>query len=213
MEIYTIGHSNLAIETFIDLLQKHDITALGDVRSHPYSRYLPHFNKTELKEELMKVGINYAFLGQELGARPNKEDCYIDGKAVYERIAATDDFGRGIKRILTGVKKYKIALMCAEKDPITCHRAILVCQHLQNTGLDILHIRQDGELETHKHLEDRLLKLYNFQHPSIEEEIVQLNLFNNEDTVESRESLVEQAYQLQGDKIAYVVNSKEDEQE
>lgn len=120
-ELFTIGHSNLSIEAFISLLQRYGITAIADVRSHPYSRYLPHFNKSELEVALQNVGIEYRFLGRELGARPNDLSYYVDGKAPYEKIAATQVFEQGIKRLLKGVETNKIALMCAERDPITCH--------------------------------------------------------------------------------------------
>ncbi|NES98773.1 MAG: DUF488 domain-containing protein [Desertifilum sp. SIO1I2] len=114
MELYTIGHSDRSIETLIGLLKQYDIAALADVRSHPYSRYLPHFNQSSLKTRLQTAGIQYVFLGRELGARPSNSEYYIEGKALYEKIAATELFSQGIQRLLTGLKTYKIALMCAE---------------------------------------------------------------------------------------------------
>jgi uncharacterized protein (DUF488 family) len=209
MELLTIGHSNHSIETFITLLQRHKVTALADVRSHPYSRYLRHFNQAELKSALLTTGIRYVFLGRELGARPNDPSCYVDGKAVYENIAATKEFAEGIQRILTGVENYKIALMCAEKDPVTCHRAILVCQHLRQSNIDIKHILKTGELETHDALEERLLDLHNLKPKEVSKQ-VQLSLFNDvqlDDTLTSKSSLEEllkEAYKLQGFQIAYV---------
>ena len=140
MKLFTVGHSNHTIEEFITLLQKHGVTAVADVRSHPYSKYLPHFNQKLLKASLSDAGIRYVFLGKELGARSNNPNCYVDGKAVYEKIASTKEFNDGIQRILKGAESYNISLMCAEKDPITCHRAVLVCQHLRESNLDINHI-------------------------------------------------------------------------
>lgn len=154
-ELFTIGHSNLSIEAFISLLQQHGITAVVDVRSHPYSRYLPHFNKSEIQASLQNTGIEYRFLGRELGARPNDPICYVDGKAPYEKIASTQLFKQGIKRLLKGANNYRIALMCAERDPITCHRSILVCQHLREFELNINHILTDGNLEPHEAFEER----------------------------------------------------------
>ena len=208
-QLFTIGHSNHSIDDFITLLQTHGITAVADVRSHPYSRYLPHFNKSELEAALQHVGIEYRFLGQELGARPNESSCYVDGKALYEKIAATPLFARGIKRLINGVKTHRIALMCAERDPITCHRSILVCQHLRNFDIKINHILNDGSLESHNALEERLLKLHGLEQ-SLSSQVIQLSLFeipelpdkaNNSLTPEER---LQQAYQRQGDKIAYV---------
>ena len=158
MELFTIGHSNHSIEGFLLLLEQHGITAVADVRSHPFSRYLPHFNKSEITASLSAAGIQYVFLGQELGARPEDLSCYdTGGKALYDRIAATPLFAAGIQRLLKGAANYKISLMCAEKDPITCHRTILVCHKLKEFHLQINHILSDGSLESHQDVEARLL--------------------------------------------------------
>jgi len=200
MQLFTIGHSNHSIKTFIELLKKHEITALADVRSRPYSRYLPHFCQVQLKDYLERDHIRYIFLGEELGARPEDQSCYVDGKAIYEKIAATDLFTDGVRRILKGVKsRYRIALMCAEKDPITCHRAILVCPHLKEYDLDIQHIKPNGQLESHLELEERLLNRHGFKG------VIQSSLFDlvphNDLT---REDQLIEAYTKQGDEIAYV---------
>lgn len=212
-ELFTIGHSNHSIDAFIALLQQHGITAVADVRSHPYSRYLPHFNKSELEAALQNAKIEYRFLGQELGARPNDPSCYVDGKAPYEKIAATQFFEKGIKRLLKGTENYKIALMCAERDPITCHRSILVCQHLRTFDLKINHILTDGNLESHGALEERLLTLHGLNQAE-PPEATQLSLFEYQplqDELENQKPLEErlkEAYQRQGDKIAYVEKDK-----
>lgn len=202
MELFSIGHSNHEIDAFISLLQKHRVTAVADVRSHPYSRFLSHFNRSSLQEFLAKEGIQYVFLGRELGARPSNPDCYINGKAVYERIALTDAFHQGIKRLQKGLKKHKISLMCAEKDPLTCHRAILVCQHLRDLDIPINHILKNGDLESHEHLEDRMLVKHGFRDFGDSQE-VQLSLFSPQ-ILPTREECLSQAYRLQGDEIAYV---------
>lgn len=206
MELFTIGHSNHTIEGFISLLQQHGVTALADVRSHPYSRFSPHFNRAALKEALAREEIRYVFLGQELGARPNNRECYVDGKAVYEKIAATGTFRQGIQKVVKGLKKHRIALTCAEKDPLTCHRAILVCQHLRYFNLHINHILKNGDLESHSHIEERMLAKYGFtKFAEAQEEPVQLSLFDQELTnFPTREKCLEKAYKLQGDEIAYI---------
>ena len=207
-KLFTIGHSNHSIEAFIALLKKHEITALADVRSHPYSRYLPHFNQAELKTALSVVSIRYVFLGKELGARPSDRNCYIEGKAKYEKIAATELFTRGIQRVIKGSQDYTIALMCAEKDPIDCHRAILVCQHLRQFDLDINHILRDGNSQSHQDLEERIMNLHGLNY-SLPSQLVQLSLFedlsmrSNQKKLSKEESLQE-AYTRQGNKIAYV---------
>lgn len=206
MELFSIGHSNYKIEVFISLLQKHEVNAIADVRSHPYSRFLPHFNRAELKEALYKEGIGYVFLGRELGARPSDQECYVNGKAVYERIAATDAFHEGIQRVLKGLKKYKLSLMCAEKDPLTCHRAVLVCQHLRHFDFKINHILKNGDLESHSNLEERMLARHGFaEFFEPYEEQAQLSLFDQQNnSFLIKEECLEKAYNLQGDEIAYV---------
>ncbi|MFN9176311.1 MAG: DUF488 family protein [Synechocystis sp.] len=200
--LFTIGHSNHSQEKFIQLLNLYNITALADVRSAPYSRYLPHFNKKPLQNYLPSAEIHYVFLGAELGARPDNPDCYVDGKATYERIAATEVFQGGLQRLLKGIKQHRLALMCAEKDPLTCHRAILICQHLTNLNLEIAHIHSDGELEYHENLEERMLCLHGLGDPK---ETQQLSLFPDQGpALPPKSERLAQAYYQQGGRIAYV---------
>lgn len=227
MQIFTVGHSNHSLEKFLNLLKQHGVTAIADVRSSPFSRRFPHFNQAPLRNSLSSEDISYVFLGEQLGARPKDPECYVEGKALYELIAATQAFTTGLERIFKGAKHHQIALMCAEQDPITCHRAILVCKHLRNTGLDVKHILKTGDLESHEHLEQRLLKLHNLSGvlPLLEttskvaKPEAQLQLFNvdifdtrsSDNTATNYASLedsVELAYQLQGEQIAYVERHK-----
>ncbi len=200
MEIFTIGYSNHTIAVFMALLRQHGITAVADVRSRPFSRYLTHFNQLELKQYLKTEGIYYVFLGKELGARPEDPFCYVDGRAVYEKIAQTDAFQEGIDRVRQGAKKHRIALMCMERDPLTCHRAILVSRHLQEYDLAISHIRGNGTLETHAELEDRLLQKHGFTQFA---HVNQLSLFDHGSSELTREDCLFEAYKLQGEAIAY----------
>jgi uncharacterized protein (DUF488 family) len=206
MNLYTIGHSNYEIETFVSLLNKHEINAVADVRSYPYSRFTPHFNRTSLQKILAKENISYVFLGKELGARSDDLQCYVDGKAVYEKIAATEQFQEGIQRILKGLLKHKISLMCAEKDPITCHRAILVCQHIHHPDLNINHILKGGDLESHIQLEERMLNKYGLtEFVEDRESQLQLSLFEQPKSIlPTKQESLKKAYQLQGYEIAYV---------
>jgi uncharacterized protein (DUF488 family) len=223
MRIFTVGHSNHSIERFSTLLKQHGVTAVADVRSSPFSRHFSHFNQVPLKSSLRLQEISYVFLGNQLGARSKDSECYVDGKARYELIAATETFATGLARIFKGAKHHQIALMCAEQDPITCHRAILVCQHLRDSGLEIEHILKNGALESHVHLEQRLLKLHKLggKDPLVENsttmdrEKMQLSLFNmdmpDNDIRPNRlplDDLIKQAYQLQGEQIAYVEGYK-----
>jgi uncharacterized protein (DUF488 family) len=185
MTLYTIGHSTLPIKSFMELLHRYGITAVCDVRSSPYSRVSPQYCKDGLRAALAEVDIEYVFLGKELGARPSDRDCFEDGKATYERIAATAAFQTGLARIRKGVKQYSIALMCAEKDPITCHRTILVARHLVDLG--VTHILSNGSVESHDEAMLRLVR----------------SLGVRADAASMHRSILESAYQLQGDRICF----------
>ena len=188
--LYTIGHSIHPLPEFLDLLKKHRISAVCDVRSTPYSRLHPQFNREPLRQELKRLNIAYVFLGEELGGRSADVFCYdTEGRIRYDRIADTDAFRRGLERVWEGIKTYRVALMCAEKDPLTCHRAVLVCRHLRKEqDLTILHILEDGQTEPHEECEMRLLRLARME---------QGDLFK------SLQEQLEEAYDHQGRRIAY----------
>ncbi|NDV51543.1 DUF488 family protein [Salipiger sp. PrR003] len=186
--IYTIGHSNGPALDFISNLKRNGITAVGDVRSSPFSRYVPHFNQDTLKTLLAENGIAYVFLGKELGARSEDPCCYVDGRVSYERLATTELFQRGIDRVLEGAQKYRLALMCAEKDPCDCHRTILVARALERQGVDVQHILSLGQLESHAETMRRLMASLKIP---------------TSDLFMSPEALVEQAYATRGKQISY----------
>lgn len=191
MPLFTIGHSNRPQEEFIELLIRNRIDALCDVRSSPFSKYNPQYNREILKAALEKNGIDYVFLGGELGARPDNPACYANGRAEYHLISQTDSFRDGLKRVNAALGKgFRPALMCAEKDPITCHRAILVCRNLDASALEIIHVIDEEHNETHRAMEDRLVKtlkilpdLFEDGHP---------------------DATLKRAYDIQGKKIAYL---------
>ena len=112
--IFTIGHSTLALESFLDLLKKAGVTAVADVRSAPFSRRLPHFSRDNFRASLKKIGIKYVFLGKELGGRPRAQNLYCDGVADYEKMALEAAFLKGINRIVDGSKEHTIGLMCVK---------------------------------------------------------------------------------------------------
>ncbi|MBW7992868.1 MAG: DUF488 domain-containing protein [Planctomycetes bacterium] len=191
-ELFTIGHSNHSLEHFIKLLLTHRLSTIADVRSSPYSKYSPHFNKDVLCNVLRNVDIDYTFLGRELGAQRSEDDCYIDGQAKYDRIALMPTFQRGLETVLQGIELYRIALMCAESDPITCHRTILICRELKKIcpDLKITHILGDGTEEPQEASEKKLINLHKLQP----------ELFGD---LTSTSGLIEKAYDLQAEKIAY----------
>lgn len=157
--IFTIGHSTHPIDAFIALLRQHGVTALADVRSSPYSRFNPQFNKDALVRELEVQGIKYVFLGRELGARTDDRSCYENGRVQYRRLALTEPFRDGIERVRKGSSKHRIALVCAEKEPLDCHRTLLVARALEEQGVEVRHILGDGRLEPHRDTLERLLKI------------------------------------------------------
>jgi uncharacterized protein (DUF488 family) len=186
--LFTIGHSTHTQEYFIGLLTQHGITALCDVRSKPYSRVNPQFNREELKQSLAACGITYVFLGKELGARSEDPACYENGRVQYDRLARTDLFRQGLDRVQKGMQEYRLVLMCAEKEPLECHRTILVARRLDALGLDVQHIHANGELESHNDAVSRLARMLNLP---------------EDDMFHSREELLAEAYERQGERIAF----------
>ena len=165
-EILTIGHSTHSIDRFAALLHQHGVTAIADVRSQPFSRYAPQFNKVELAASLRHQGVGYVFLGRELGARSSDPDCYVDGRVQYGRLAQAAEFKAGLARVWDGAQSARIALMCTEKDPLDCHRTVLVARRLADEGAQILHVRAEGLIEPHGDAMDRLMQQLGMQ-PSL----------------------------------------------
>lgn len=190
--VYTVGHSTHPIGKFLDLLTRNGITALADVRSSPFSRHNPQFNKEALSAELKKHGIAYVFVGKELGARSDDPSCYEDGRVRYSRLAKTTLFRTGIDRVLSGAQKYRVALMCAEKEPLDCHRTLLVSRALEQRGAGILHILPDGSTEPQQQTMSRLLDLVG---------LPQVDMFRTYD------QLVEDACKIREQKIAYATEA------
>lgn len=157
LEIFTIGHSTHSYENFISLLRKAEISAIADVRSSPSSRRFPQFNLDELRAELRSDGIAYVFLGKELGGRPSERRFYCEGVADYEKMATSDEFKEGLGRVIEGAKKYRIALMCSEHNPLDCHRCLLVGRALSNRGIKISHILANGSIAPQTKIEQDLL--------------------------------------------------------
>jgi len=158
--VWTIGHSTHPIDDFLCLLHNHGITAIADVRSMPFSRFNPQFNKVVLERALADAGIRYVFLGRELGARSDDRSCYHDGRVSYSRLAQTASFREGIDRVIKGSETYRIALMCSEKDPLDCHRTILIAEALGRHDIHVQHVLSSGELESHAEALARLQRLH-----------------------------------------------------
>jgi uncharacterized protein (DUF488 family) len=147
VEIYTIGHSNHTVENFVALLRKHAIEVLVDVRSQPYSRYVPHFNREVLSRVLLEQGFTYEYRGDRLGGRPADESLLLaDGSVDYDRVRTSEDFQQALEELLALTQERRVALMCAEGDHRRCHRGQLITPALLTHDVSVLHIQPDGSL-------------------------------------------------------------------
>ncbi len=194
--VYTIGHSNHEFAKLLVLLQQHAVTAVGDVRSAPYSKRYPQFSREPLEKALREAGIAYVYLGKELGARSEDPTCYENGSVKYERLAKTELFQSGLDRVERGLESNTLALLCAEKEPLHCHRTLLVARHLEARGTRVEHILEDGSTEWHGDTITRLLR--QLHQP-------EADLFRTHDQI------VADAYAAWGDKIAYTRDESEQE--
>ncbi len=189
--VYTIGHSNHPPEAFLALLREHGVDEVVDVRSSPASRHYPQFNHRVLSDALERAGIGYEFLGGELGGRPADHSCYDeDGRVSYPRLAETDLFDDGIGRVVRAADERRVAVMCSEKDPQDCHRALLIAGALEERGVAVEHILADGSIERHDETVNRLLDRF--------------KLPRGGDMFRSRDEVVVEALARQAERVAFV---------
>jgi uncharacterized protein (DUF488 family) len=188
IEVMTIGHSTLPYEDFVARLQASRVTAIADVRTSPFSRHFPQFNRDDLRDGLRSDGISYVFLGKELGGRPRDRSYYANGVADYEKMATAESFEKGLDRLIEGAKKYRIALMCSEHDPLDCHRCLLVGRALATRGVTVTHILSGGRTATHS---------------DIEEQLLQMSGDMTDDLFASREERLVVAYRARARKVAF----------
>lgn len=154
--ILTVGHSNGSYEDFLGLLDGHAVAVVVDVRSSPFSRFAPHFSGEQTRRALSLTSHRYLFMGDVLGGRPDDPSLYDpDGFVKYDLLAASSGFQAGLDRLETGIRNYRVALMCAEEDPISCHRRRLVTRALAERGVAAWHIRGDGRLESELEVANR----------------------------------------------------------
>jgi uncharacterized protein (DUF488 family) len=186
--VLTIGHSNHPIWRFIELLQVHEVSMVIDVRSVPYSRRFPDFSRESLGRSLAAQGFGYLFQGEELGARPRDPSCYVNGRVQYRTVARLPAFRAGIDRVLSEARTNRVALLCAEREPLACHRALLVARELEARDAAVVHILADGTLEPHADAMQRLLTQLKLR---------QLDLFG------ARSDLLDLAYATQEERIAF----------
>lgn len=153
------------------------------------SRFSPHFNKNALAASLAAQGIDYVFLGKALGGRPERQEMYTQGRADYEKMAASPEFRVGLARLMEAAEPNRIAVMCSEADPLDCHRCLLVGRALAAGGIDVGHILASGAAVTHAQAEDRLLDLENLAEAGL--------------LLRSRDERLAEAYRSRCRKVAY----------
>lgn len=200
--LFTIGHSQHTPEKFVALLKKYNVNYVLDVRSTPYSKYAEQFNKENIFLLLENVGIQYSFMGKFFGARPPELFLYsAEGYLDFEKVAQSERFNKGMQSVILGLERgNRIALMCTEKDPMDCHRAIMVSRAFDKNGIKVGHILPNGTIQTQKELDNRLLELY-FPDRG------QLSIFNYTDSI-SEEDYLTQAYHKRNEEIGYRIERK-----
>jgi len=155
--IYTIGYGARTIEDFIAVLQQNDIEFLADVRTAPYSRYKPEFSRAALEAELLRHGLRYIYMGDQLGGQPQDPDCYLDGKVHYDAVKQKPFYRRGIARLQKAVARgYRVVLMCSEGKPENCHRCKLIGESLTDLAIPLWHIDEKDELKSQDEVIQRI---------------------------------------------------------
>jgi uncharacterized protein (DUF488 family) len=194
--VFTIGHSNFELEVFLDMLHGQQVQLLIDVRSRPLSARFPQFSQPGFQAAVEAAGVSYLFLGEELGGRPDDPDVYArDGVVDYRRRRQSYAFRAGLERVLAEAASRSVALMCAEEDPLECHRFLMICPELVTSGVRPLHIRKGSGIETQEDAENRLLaasRLGSFAGGTL--------------FPEARLQALDEAYELQSHKCAYRVD-------
>jgi uncharacterized protein (DUF488 family) len=145
--IWTLGHSTHELPVLLDLLRGPGIEVVADIRSQPFSRWNPQFNRERLRAALGEAGLRYVFLGAELGGRPPEAEFYDSaGHVRYGAVARTERFASGLRRLLDEAAECQVAILCSEENPARCHRRLLVGRVLAGQGVDVVHIRGDGSV-------------------------------------------------------------------
>ncbi|MCI5739678.1 MAG: DUF488 domain-containing protein [Ruminococcus sp.] len=193
--VYTIGYSGFSIDDFVATLKSRNVSLVVDVRSSPFSKYFPEYNKDALEICLKTQGIYYRNYANEFGARQSDQKYYCKaGYLDFEVFSKSAPFLQGIKKLCNSMEQnYTFALMCAEKDPICCHRAILVARAFFERGYNVVHLLTNGNTITQKEINTRLIEKY---YPNRD----QMTFF---DTPQDDDMLLKAAYRKQNAEIGY----------
>ena len=167
--VHTIGHSDIDREKLMDRLEQNGVELVADLRSTPYSRHAPQFNREELACALGQRGIGYIHMGEDLGGRPTEDRLYDEqGRASYRLMALEPKFQEGVRQLAQTAMERRLALLCTEPDPLRCHRALLAAPALEEAGVPVVHITGDGKGVSHKELMGRLTASWGL--PGLEEQ-------------------------------------------
>lgn len=155
-DVWSLGHSNHDIDRFTELLVGHEVRVVADVRTSPFSRFSPQFNREALTRSLRQRGVEYVFLGRELGGRPDGSSFYDEeGHVRYDRLSASPMFAEGVRRLLSGASRTRVAMVCSEGDPAQCHRHLLIARVLHERGVEVTHILPDGSTAGYQAVAER----------------------------------------------------------
>lgn len=202
MICYTIGHSTRKLEEFINTIKRYGIDCVMDIRSTPYStnKYSNMYNRENIEREIKQAGINYIYMGEELGEKGKEEILNNNNKTIFDNIVDSEPFKKGIHRIVEGIKRdHKIALMCSERNPFNCHRSILVGYILEQEGVKVEHIIEEEECKNQKRIEEEIFITYE---PILKNNFLQLTIQDildkdNYDEISEKDlkrSIIEEGY-------------------
>lgn len=186
--LFTLGHSTHSADVFLGLLRGHGVSVVFDVRSAPYSGRYPHFSRPDMSRWLEQSQVRYFFAGKHLGGRPSDQSLYLNNQANYAEMAKSADFLSALRRLASWTRRARCALVCAEADPIDCHRFLLIGRELCTHNLDVYHILPNGTAEPHRATERRLLRKLG---------LLQADVFDNQ------ADAVAAAYTIQASRVAY----------
>lgn len=165
--IFTIGHSNLDIINFINLLLANKIELVIDVRSAPFSKMYPHFNRDSIESSLKHNLIKYLYFGDSIGGRSKNTGDYLKGRILYRKLAEKPEYISSIKKVIEIATKHRIVLMCSEKEPLECHRTLLVSRSIEMFEVKVLHIHGSGKIESQNETLQRLLGIWKLDAPDL----------------------------------------------
>lgn len=205
MTCYTIGHSTRKLEDFIEIIRSYGIDCVMDVRSNPYSNnnYTRAFDREILEKAIKQSGINYMYMGEELGNRRKRSN--------FDNIIKEDMFKKGIRKIVEGIRRgHNIVLMCSERNPFNCHRSILLGYALKSNGVKVEHIIDESKSKTQERIEEEIFVTYE---PNLKEDIIYLTLqevldnddYDNISEKEVKRKVIEEGYRRKWKELKNIV--------